>query len=323
MSVIGAAVYDDTGRLVRRLEELSPSGLQLGEGQFAWIGLYEPDEAELRVLQERFDLHPLAVEDALHSHQLPKIDVYGDQLFVVARTAQLEGELIVLGETDIFVGLNQIITVRHGSARGHGQLRDQLEAAPTQLRHGVDYILHAVLDYIVDGYFPVVEGIEEAVLAMERRALDSFLSRGEVSRIFSLRGELMRFRRLLGPMEEVASRLEHHAMPCIDAEVMPYFRDVRDHVRRIAAMADASRDVLSTVFEASLLLEQQRQGEITRRLAAWAAILAVPTAIAGIYGMNFEFMPELHWKLGYPLAILVIVAVCTGLYVRLKRANWL
>jgi magnesium transporter len=198
-----------------------------------------------------------------------------------------------------------------------------LEAAPARLRQGVDYVLHAVLDFIVDGYFPIVEAIEEEVLAMERHALDAFLSRDEVTRIFNVRRELMRFRRTLGPMEEVASRLEHHEFPCIDSDVRPYFRDVFDHVRRVASMVEALRDVLNSVFEASSLLEQQRQGAITRRLAAWAAILAVPTAIAGIYGMNFEFMPELHWRYGYYSVVGLIVAICVFLYSRFKYSNWL
>ncbi len=322
MSVVAAYVYG-AGRRVREIDLLAPGSLDLEDGEFAWIGLVEPDERELRVLQERFNLHPLAVEDALNAHQMPKVDVYGDQLFVVARTARLDGETIVFGETDIFVGANQIITVRHGSARAHSQLREHLEASPAHLKHGADYVLHAVLDFVVDGYFPIVEAIEEAVLGMERHALDAFLSREEVSRIFTLRSELMRFRRVLGPMEEVASRLEHHDMPCIDLEVRPYFRDVRDHLRRVASLVDALRDVLASVFEASMLLEQQRQGEITRRLAAWAAILAVPTAIAGIYGMNFEVMPELHWKYGYFAVVAVITALCVLLFLQFRKAKWL
>jgi magnesium transporter len=322
MSVVAAYVYRD-GKRVRPVEIAAPGSLDMTAGEFAWIGLVDPDEAELRVLQDRFRLHPLAVEDALSAHQMPKVDVYGDQLFVVARTAHLEEEAIGYGETDVFVGPSHIVTVRHGSARAHSLLREQLEAAPSHLRHGADYILHAVLDFIVDGYFPIVEQIEEEVLAMERHALDAFLSRAEVTRIFNIRRELMRFRRILGPMEEVANRLEHHDLPCVDLDVRPYFRDVSDHVRRVASQVDALRDVLSSVFEVSTLLEQQRQSEITRQLAAWAAILAVPTAIAGIYGMNFEFMPELHWRFGYPLVGVVILGVCAFLYARFKRFRWL
>ena len=161
------------------------------------------------------------------------------------------------------------------------------------------------------------------MLEMERSALDAFLNRAEITRIFGLRRDLMRFGRILGPMEEVASRLEHHDMPCVDADVRPYFRDVRDHVRRVASRVEGLREVVTSVFEASSLLEQQRQGAITRRLAAWAAILAVPTAIAGVYGMNFDVMPELHWKYGYFATIVVIALACLFLYTRFKRAGWL
>lgn len=322
MSVVAAYVYGG-GRRVREIDLARPASLDMAPGEFAWIGLFEPTLDELHVLQHRFGLHPLAVEDAQSAHQMPKVDIYGDQLFVTARTAHLQDDKIGYGETDIFVGVDHIITVRHGSARSHTELRAQLEAAPSHLKHGVDYVLHAVLDYIVDGYFPIVDAIEEEVLEMERSALDAFLSRAEIMRIFSLRRDLMRFGRILGPMEEVASRLEHHDMPCVDAEVRPYFRDVSDHVRRVASRADGLRDVLSSVFEASSLLEQQRQGIITRRLAAWAAILAVPTAIAGIYGMNFDVMPELRWKYGYFLILGLIAATCLFLYTRFKRAGWL
>jgi magnesium transporter len=322
MSVIAAYVYAD-GKRLREIDLHNARTLELADGEFAWIGLFEPEPQELRILQERFKLHPLAVEDALNAHQLPKVDVYDDQLFVVARTAHLDGKEIGYGETDMFVGPNHLITVRHGSARSHSELRRQLEAAPAQLKHGVDYVLHAVLDFIVDGYSPIVEAIEEEVLAMERHALDAFLNREQVTRIFNLRRELMRFRRILGPTEEVARQLEHHDMPCIDPEVRVYYRDVGDHVRRVASMVETLRDVLSSVFEASTLLEQQRQGAITRQLAAWAAMLAVPTAIAGIYGMNFDFMPELHWKYGYYLVVGVILLLCGILYRRFKRAKWL
>jgi magnesium transporter len=322
MSVVAAYVYGN-GKRLREIDLADPASLKLAAGEFAWIGLLEPSAEELGILQQRFRLHPLAIEDALKADQMPKIDVYGDQLFVVARTAHLQDDEIGYGETDIFVGVDHLITVRHGSARAHVDLRQHLEAAPSHLKHGVDYILHAVLDFIVDGYFPIVEQIEDEVLAMERRALDAFLSRDEVNRIFAMRRQLMRFRRMLGPMDEVASRLEHHDQPCIDPEVRPYFRDVRDHIRRVATLTEGLRDVLSSVFEASSLLEQQRQSEITRRLAAWAAILAVPTAIAGIYGMNFQFMPELHWKYGYHAVLAAILVICGYLYSRFKRAHWL
>lgn len=322
MAIVAAQAYV-AGKPVRTLSLDDPAGLNPRDGEFVWVGVVEPDEAELRVLQTAFHLHPLAVEDALNARQTPKVDVYGDQLFVVAKTAHLEGDHIGYGETDFFVGRQHLITVRHGSARAHTELRAQLEAAPGLLAHGVDYVLHAVLDFIVDGYMPIVDQIEEDLQAFERRALDAFLTRAEIARIFNLRRTLMKFKKLLGPMAQVASALEHHDLPCIDTEVRAYFRDVRDHIQRTEILVDGLREVLTSVFEIASLLEQQRQGVITRQLAAWAAILAVPTAIAGVYGMNFEHMPELKWTYGYPAVIGGIVVICGLLYRRFKRVGWL
>ncbi|HSV02804.1 MAG TPA: magnesium and cobalt transport protein CorA [Phenylobacterium sp.] len=321
MSVVAAYIYRN-GRRVRDAS-LTEAGLKLARGEFVWIGLVDPDETELRLLARRFRLHPLAVEDALSAHQMPKVEVYGRELFVVARTAQIEGDSITYGETHIFMGETYVVTVRHGSPRAHSELRAHLEAAPALLRHGPDYVVHGILDFIVDGYLPIVEDIEEEVLSMEGRALEAFLSRADIRRIFLLRRELIRFRRILGPMEEMASRLEHLAIPGLDPEVRPYFRDVADHVRRVASRVEGLREVLSSVFEVSNLLEQQRQGVITRKLAAWAAILAVPTAVAGIYGMNFQHMPELHWIYGYPAVLAGILAACLFLYWQFKRSGWL
>lgn len=321
MSVVAAYLYRNGQKVGPvTLDEPVPCA---DRSEFVWIGLFEPTPDELRKLQQNYDLHPLAIEDAFKAHQLPKIDVYGDQLFVVARTARMEGEQIAYGETAIFLSQDHVITVRHGSARAHTELRHQLEAAPSLLSHGVDYVLHAILDFIVDGYLPVVEAIEEEVLEMEQHALDSFLERDEVRRIFALRRELTRFQRVLGPMSEVCSKLANLDLPCLDADVRPYFRDVLDHVRRVEAMVGSLREVLTTVFEVSNLLEQQRQGKSTRQLAAWAAILAVPTALAGIYGMNFENMPELRTKYGYFVVVGIMLFLCSALYIRFKRTRWL
>ncbi|HEY8617794.1 magnesium and cobalt transport protein CorA [Phenylobacterium sp.] len=322
MSVVAAYAYRN-GVPVRSLSLDEPAGLALAPDEFAWIGLFEPSAEELRVVADRFGLHPLAVEDALKAHQLPKAEAYDSQLFVVAKTARIEDNEILYGETHVFLGPQHIVTVRHGSARAHTDLRVQLEAAPRLLAHGGDYVLHAILDFVVDGYLPIVDQIEDEVLAMERQTLDAFLTRDEITRIFALRRELMRFRRILGPTEEMAARLEHLELPCIDAEARPYFRDVLDHVRRVALRVEGLREVLSSVFEVANLLEQQRQGAITRKLAAWAAILAVPTAIAGIYGMNFENMPELRARYGYYAVLAAIAVVCGVLYARFKQSRWL
>ncbi|MEZ0495971.1 magnesium and cobalt transport protein CorA [Sphingomonas sp. IW22] len=294
-----------------------------GDDEFVWIGLFEPDEKELRILAERYHLHPLAVEDAVKANQLPKIDVYGEQLFVVARTAHLDGDHIRYGETAIFVGKHHVISVRHGSARAHTTLRRDLEAAPAMLRRGTDYVLHAILDFIVDGYLPIVDQVEECVLEIEKSTLDSFLDREQVGRLFTFRRQLIRFQRNIAAMGEVVGKLVNLDLPCIDSDIRPYFKDVLDHVRRVESMTATLREVLGQVFEVSNLLEQQRQGTITRQLAAWAAILAVPTAIAGIYGMNFDYMPELRVRGAYFIVLAVIAVLCGTLYARFKALKWL
>jgi magnesium transporter len=322
MTVVAAYLYRN-GERVRSISIDEKVDCADDKSEFVWIGIADPTEAEMHSLQACYDLHPLAVEDALKANQLPKIDIYDDQLFVVARTAHFEGDHIDYGETAIFVGHSHIISVRHGSTRAHTALRDQLEKSPRLLMHGVDYLLHAILDYIVDGYLPLIEDLEEEVLQMETKAIDSFLGRDEVNRIFTVRRELIRFQRVLGPMGEVAQKLARQELPCIDAEVHIYFRDVQDHIRRVQARVDGLREVLTSVFELSSLLEQQRTGAITRQLAAWAAILAVPTAIAGIYGMNFKYMPELTTRYGYFVVVGVIALICAILYRRFRKAGWL
>jgi magnesium transporter len=322
MAVVAAYLYRD-GHRVHPVSINDRIACNADKSEFIWIGIANPTEDEMRILTETYDLHPLAVEDAIKADQLPKVDVYGEQLFVVARTAHLDANTIRYGETAMFVGRSHIISVRYGSERAHSALRENLEANPARLSQGVDYVLHAILDFIVDGYLPIVETFEEEALIMEQHTIDSFLGRDEITRIFSLRRELIRFQRVLGPMGEVATKLVRTDLPCIDVQARPYFNDVLDHVHRVQTMVDDLRLVLISVFEFSNLLEQQRTGVITRQLAAWAAILAVPTAIAGIYGMNFEFMPELKLKYGYFIVLGFIAFVCALLYAHFRRVKWL
>ena len=322
MSVAAAYLYQQ-GRRVRPVTIHERVDCPDDRSQFVWIGLVDPTAEELHALQQSYGLHPLAVEDAAKGEQLPKLDIFGDQLFVVARTAWLEDGDIRYGETAIFVGHSHVISVRRTSGRGHAALRAELEASPALLAHGVDYVLHAILDFIVDGYLPLGEALEDEVLGMEQRAVDSFLARSEINRIFEIRRQVIRFQRVLAPTADVVAKFTRLELPGIDPEARPYFNDVLDHVRRVQTMIDGLRDGLSSVFEFSNLLEQQRTGTITRQLAAWAAILAVPTAIAGVYGMNFEHMPELASPWGYPVVMAVIVSACAGLYIRFKRARWL
>jgi magnesium transporter len=322
MSVVAARIYRD-GRLLSEIDIAQASPKLEQKCDFIWIGLHEPDDATLALIQKQFGLHELAVEDALDPRHLPKMESYGDHLFVVARTVHLENGRIAYGNTAIFIGRQFIITVRHGSDRGHAPVRTQLEATPWLLKQGPDYVLHAILDFIVDGYFDVIDMVEEQVLAMEDHAFDSFLDRAQTARLFTVRRDLFRLTRILGPMEDLANRFINIDLPQVDNDIDPYFRDLADHVRRVNYRVAGLRDTLTSVIETSGLLEQQRQGAITRQLAAWAAILAVPTAIAGIYGMNFDIMPELRWDYGYYAVVGAMAIICLSLYVRFKRAGWL
>ncbi len=291
---------------------------------FDWVGLATPSPEEMELVRKQFCLHPLAVEDALNPQQAPKVEVFGKQLFLVARTAAFEeGDNISYGQTAIFLGPDFIVTVRFGSTRAHSQLRERLEADADRLAEGPDFVAHAILDFIVDGYQPIMEKLETTVQTMEERAIDSFPEPATLRRIFRLRRQLRRFERIVGPMEEVCDRLAKTALPAIDPSAQVWFRDVLDHMRRSMARMRGLKETLASIVETASLLEQHRQGTMTRQLAAWAAILAVPTAIAGIYGMNFDVMPELRWKYGYYAVMGGILAICTGLWLRFRRIGWL
>lgn len=310
--------------------DVALSGVPLAEdalppGCFDWIGLCDPSLEEMERVGRQFGLHPLAIEDALNPRQLPKVDIYGRQLFVVARTATPgPGEdAITYGQTACFLGERFIVTVRMGSARAHADLRRALEADSEHLAEGPDYVLHAVLDFIVDGYLPIADGFEEVAHAIEEAAIDQFPNPVTIRRIFRLRRELRRFERIIGPMEEMVERLVVADLPTIDPSARIWFRDVLDHARRAMARMDSLKETLAATVETAGLLEQHRTGVITRQLAAWAAILAVPTAIAGIYGMNFDYLPELHWRWGYPMVWAAIITICGGLLWRFRRIGWI
>lgn len=296
----------------------------LAPNSFDWVGLAEPTAAEMERLRTQFGLHSLAVEDSLHPNQLPKVEIYGNQLFIVARTAAIDAEdRISYGQTALFLGPDFLVSVRFGSSRAHNSLRERLESHAERLAEGADFVAHAILDFIVDGYQPIMDELEDRVQRLEENAVDVFPEQGTIRRIFRLRRQLRRFDRTVGPMEEVCERLATTPLPSVDESARIFFRDVLDHVRRALARTQSLKETLASIVETAALLEAHRQGEMTRALASWAAILAVPTAIAGIYGMNFDFMPELRWKFGYPLIVGVIVSICVGLWFRFRRIGWL
>lgn len=320
--VIAAAVYQNGKRICDI--PISDSHLwRQKENTVVWIGLHEPDALLLAEVQREFDLHPLAIEDAGHAHQRPKLEIYGDAMFVVARTAHMMGGEIVFGETHLFVGRGYVVSVRHGASSSYNLVRQRCEASPMALAHGENYILYSILDFIVDNYVPVIEMIHEEVEELEERVLRERLDKADVERLYMLRRSLLRLRNAVVPLVDVCRRHEHLDLPGMDAMLHALFRDVTDHVRRVQEDIDSLREVLAFTFEASLMIGQSEQTEITRKLASWAAILAVPTAIAGIYGMNFVDMPELHMRYGYFFVLAAIFVICTGLYRFFKKARWL
>jgi magnesium transporter len=321
MSEVTAAIFRD-GKVIKHVA-LDASMPQEEQSDFIWIEVLDPMDSDFAVLQERFHLHTLAVKDSMCQYQMPKVDVYDGQIFVVLKIASLDGDMIKYAEIGAFVSRQHIITVRHGNNAEYVFAREKIQIGLNSARLGPDFILHAVIDFIVDSYFPVVQMIEDEVLSMEQQALDAFLDRQAIARLFRLRREAIHLQHILTKMSAVCGKLINLNVPCIGAEAKPYFRDVHDHLVRLDTMISGLVDVIRGVFEASNLLEQQRQGIIIRQLAAWAAILGVPTAIAGIYGMNFTHMPELNAPYGYPIAVGVMLSICVALYIRFKKLRWL
>jgi magnesium transporter len=320
--VVASSVYAG-GRRVKDIPIDQAGDWSKRPGHVVWIGLLEPTTELLERVQAQLGLHYLAIEDAGKAHQHPKIEQYGDALFIVARTAQTVDGHIAFGETHLFVGNGYVVSVRHGASSSYAAVRERCESCPTALSNGADYILYAILDFIVDNYTPVIETLHAEVEVIEDSVFSQPAERFDVHRLYMLRRELLRLRNAAVPLVEVCRRLEHAEVMSIDAAMQPLFRDVTDHLLRVEEEIDSLREVLAFAFEASLMTGQAQQTAITRRLAAWAAILAVPTAIAGIYGMNFEHMPELKWRYGYFLVIGLIVSICGWLYWRFRRNDWL
>ena len=292
-AVVDCAAYA-VGRRVGTLP-LERAGVALeATDQFVWVGLYQPDADVLSVVQRQFHLHDLAVEDAQSAHQRPKLELYQDSLFVVLRTAQLTPAGLEFGETHVFVGARYLVSVRHGSHKSHAAVRSRCEATPHLLAKGPAFVLHALMDFIVDQYFPIMDALEDQLEDLEGEIFGETMNRGTTKRIYSLRRELVALKRAVLPLIDVCSRLTRFDGDLIPADTKPYFRDVYDHVVRINEMIDTQRELLTTALDANLSLVSVQQNEHTKRLAAWAAMIAVPTMIAGIYGMNFRAMPELE-----------------------------
>jgi magnesium transporter len=322
--VVNCAAYA-AGRRVAdvRLHEVCEVLKQ--DDRFIWIGLHEPDEDLLREVQREFGLHDLAIEDAHLAHQRPKLERYGDGLFLVLRTAQMNRDehRIEFGETHIFVGPQYVVTVRHGPSLSYAELRARCETTPRLLGKGVGFVLYALMDFVVDQYFPLVDALEGELQALEDEIFGETFNRATTTRIYNLKRTLLDVKRAISPLVDICNRLLRFDLELIPEDTRPYFRDVYDHAIRLNEMVDRLRELLTTALEANLSLISVAQNESMKKLAGWAAIIAVPTMIAGVYGMNFEFMPELKWPLGYPLVMGVTIVACALLYRNFKRTGWL
>jgi magnesium/cobalt transport protein CorA len=290
---------------------------------FLWIGLFEPDEDEFELVKEELNLHPLAAEDAVSAHQRPKMERYDDTLFVVLKTLSYIDKTsdIEVGEIMVFLGRDFVVTVRHGAGNPLGPVRRRLEEAPELLGHGATAVLYAVCDEVVDRYGVVAHEVEVDIIGLERAVFDPN-ARDVTADIYSLKREVLEFRSAEDPLVPVLQEIvKGRVAEC--GSTREYFRDVLDHLLRVDEQVDSHNELLNSVLTAHLALLGKRQNEDMRKISAWAAIIAVPTAIAGIYGMNFDHMPELHWTIGYPLVIAVMAVVCVLLFRRLRKSGWL
>ncbi|WP_131741561.1 magnesium/cobalt transporter CorA [Actinomadura roseirufa] len=290
---------------------------------FVWIGLFEPDEEEFELVRDELRLHPLAAEDAVTAHQRPKMERYDDTLFVVLKTLAYVDETsdIEVGEIMLFLGTDFVVTVRHGAGNPLGPVRKRLEESPELLKHGATAVLYAVCDEVVDRYGLVAHEVEVDIIGLERAVFDP-RGRDVTAEIYSLKREVLEFRTAEDPLVPVLQDIVKGRVSECDG-TREYFRDVLDHLLQVDGQVDAHNELLTSVLTAHLALLGKQQNEDMRKISAWAAIIAVPTAIAGIYGMNFDHMPELHWTFGYPLVICVMAVVCTVLFRRLRKGGWL
>lgn len=293
-------------------------------GDFVWVGLYHPSETELGEVEEAFGLHPLAVEDALTAHQRPKLERYGDSLFLVLKTLWYvdEDDAVETGEINMFVGADFVITVRHGRGSQLQSARRFLEEQATVLTHGPSAVVYAVCDTVVDGYVGVVAELEVDVDEVEESVFSPARTNDSV-RIYTLKREISEVRRAVLPLREPMRRFASGAVPLIHEDAAPFFRDVADHLTQAAEVVDNLDSLLSTAFDAHLARVSVQQNDDMRKISAGVGLVAAPTLIAGVYGMNFEHMPELHWLLGYPFSIVLMVASSVGLWIFFKKSGWL
>jgi len=292
-------------------------------GCFVWVALRDATAQELAEMQQQFGLHELAVEDASHGHQRPKLEEYGEALFAVVHTVEERAGELLVGEVSIFVGRNYVLSIRHRTQEGFAEVRARCEREPQLLALGAGFVLYALMDTVVDRYFPVLEYLEDELDAVERRIFSAGPARQNIEGLYQLKQKLMTLRHAAAPLQETASKLHGGRVPEVCMGTQEYFRDVYDHLVRINQSIESLREMVATAISVDVTLIMLGESEVTKRLAAYAALVAVPTMIAGIYGMNFDYMPELRWTFGYPLAVGAMAAIDGYLFYRFRKAKWL
>jgi magnesium transporter len=321
--LVNCVAYEG-GRKLADIQKHEISNYLARPGCFAWVALRDATAEELAEMQEEFDLHPLAIEDARLGHQRPKIEEYGNALFVVMHTIEVEGDELKAGEVHVFAGPNYVLSVRHRTERGFQDVRARAEREPELLKNGSGYVLYALMDAVVDRYFPVLDAVEMELEKLEERLFTPGASpRENIEALYYVKQKLTTMKHATSPLQENAGKLYGGRVPGVCSGLGDYFRDVYDHLVRINQSIDAARETVNTAIQVALAMVATGQGEITRRLAAYAALVAVPTMIAGVYGMNFEHMPELKWHLGYPVTVGVMVVLDLFLFWRFRKAGWI
>jgi magnesium transporter len=331
-SVVNCVTYQDGARTsgTEDVAEALRRVRKAGDG-FVWLGLHEPTEQEFAGVAELFELHPLAVEDAVEAHQRPKLERYGERLFAVFKTVcyveheelTATSEVVDTGEIMVFVGRDFVITVRHGRHGSLGPLREELESDPQQLAKGPAAVRHAIADHVVDDYLTVAEAVQEDIDQVETDVFAQNGARADPGRIYQLKRELLELKRAVVPLGRPLEELATRPIRVVDPEIQAYFRDVSDHLLRVAEQIASFDELLNSILQAHLAQVTVAQNEDMRKITAWAAVIAVPTMVCGVYGMNFDHMPELHWRFGYPLVIGLILVACGILYRGFRRNGWL
>jgi magnesium transporter len=320
--LVNCVAYRD-GRKLADIQQREIKSYLARPDCFVWVALKDAGAAELAEMQDEFDLHELAVEDARQGNQRPKLEEYGDSLFVVLHTVEVAGEELNVGEVDVFVGRNYVLSARQSAERGFQDVRARCEREPDLLQHGPGYVLYALMDAVVDRYVPVLDAVETELEALEEQIFTGKAPGENIESLYYVKQKLMVLKHAAGPLLDASSRLFGGRVPQSCAGLGEYFRDVYDHLVRLNQSIDTLRDTVTTALQVNLAMITIGESEVTKRLAAYAALVAVPTMIAGIYGMNFEHMPELNWAFGYPLSIVAMVAIDTYLFYRFRKAGWL